>query len=70
MGVVGHLARCALVAKRLGGKITLSDICPELRELIRLAGLAVEMEGQPERGEEPLRVEEIQEEGHSGDLAP
>lgn len=54
---VALLARLALVAKRLGGRLNVEDACPDLRALLELAGLAVEMQRQAEGGEEPLGFE-------------
>ncbi len=68
LGAVDAVAHRALAAARAGGRLVLRDVAPELDDLLRLAGLAVEVEGQAERGEEPLRIEERQEEGHLGDL--
>ncbi len=62
------VARLALLAGRLGGGIVLTEVSPALRTLLELAGLRVEVEGQAELGEEPLGVQEGQEEGHPGDL--
>jgi hypothetical protein len=69
IGAVDDVARLALLARRLGGRIVLSDVSPELRSLLELAGLRVEVEREAERREEPLGVEEGQEELHPGDLA-
>jgi len=72
LGAVDDLARLALLARRHGGRIVLSDVSPALRSLLELAGLAglrVEVEGEAEGGEEPRRLEEGQEELHPGDLA-
>jgi ABC-type transporter Mla MlaB component len=76
MGTVDALARLALRARRLGCAISLRDVSSELRELLALAGLCeilpcsqgsgLEVVGQPEQREEPLRVEE---ERDSGDAA-
>jgi hypothetical protein len=68
LGAVDDLARLSLLARRLGGRIVLSDVTPALRALLALSGLGVEMEGEPERGKEPLGVEGRQEELHPGDL--
>ncbi len=68
LGAVDAIAHLALAAARAGGRLVLRDVEPELDDLLRLAGLAVEVDGQPEGGEQPLRVEEGQEEGHLGDL--
>jgi len=70
LGTVDEVARLALLARRLGGRIILSDLSPALRSLLDLAGLRVEVEGEAESGEEPLRVEEGQEHLHPDDLAP
>jgi hypothetical protein len=69
LGAVDDVARLALLARRLGGRIILSDVTPALCALLELAGLRVEVEGQAEAGEEPVRVEEGQEELHPGDHA-
>jgi len=44
MSAVDHVARLALMAKRLGGGVVLTEVCPDLRALLELAGLGVEME--------------------------
>ncbi len=67
---VDEVARLALLAGRLGGDVALGEVCPALDALLHLTGLAVEVEGQAELAEEPLRAQEGQEEGHPGDLAP
>jgi hypothetical protein len=67
---IDHLSRIALGAKRLGWRVVLVDVSPTLRQLLDLVGLTLEMEGQPELGEEPVRVERSQEEIHPGDLPP
>jgi hypothetical protein len=69
IGVVDDVARLALQAGRLGGRIVLSDVTPAVRALLELAGLRVEMEREAERGEEALWVEGEQEELHPGDCA-
>jgi hypothetical protein len=51
------VARHALVARRLGGRVVCDDVVPALRDLLAFAGLDVQMHGQPERREEPLGVE-------------
>jgi hypothetical protein len=67
VGAVDEVARLALLAIRLGGRIAIAEVSPVLRELLDLAGLPVEMEGQAELGEEPLGVQERQEEVHPDD---
>jgi len=59
---VDVVARWALGAVRRGGRVRLVDVTPSLRSLLDLAGLVVEMEGQTERREQPLRVQPVQEE--------
>ncbi len=68
IGAVDDVARLALLAKRLGGGLVLTDVSPDLRALVELTGLAVEMDGEPERREEPLGVQQVEEERHAGDL--
>ena len=67
---VDEVARLDLLTARLGGRIQLIDVAPALRELLDLAGLTVEMERQAKGREQPLGVEEVQEEVHGGDLPP
>ena len=45
---VESIARQALTATRAGGRLVLAEVAPALRELLVLAGLPVEMEGQTE----------------------
>ena len=40
----GHSDRVALMAKRLGGSILLTEVSADLRALLELAGLGLEME--------------------------
>ncbi len=74
IGVVDVVAHRALAAARAGGHVVLEDVEPELRDLLLLAGLVagedggVQVEGQAEGGEQALRVQEVEEEGHLGDL--
>jgi hypothetical protein len=67
LAAVEEVARLALLARRLGATVGISEVSPPLGELLDLAGLGVEVEGQPERGEEPLGVEIVEEEVHPGD---
>lgn len=46
--VVDDIAQQALLAARLGIGIRLSEVAPALRELLELAGLDLEMEGETE----------------------
>jgi hypothetical protein len=69
LGAVEEIARRALAAARRGGRLVLVDVAPEMRELLDLVELPVEVEGEPERREQALRIEEGQEERHLGDLA-
>jgi hypothetical protein len=43
LGAVDEVARLALLAARIGGRIELVDVTPALRELLELAGLGVEV---------------------------
>jgi ABC-type transporter Mla MlaB component len=63
LGAVDLLARLQLAAKRAGGRIRLRDPGPALHALLDLAGLRIEVEGQPEQREPALRVEEAVEPG-------
>lgn len=60
---VDVLARLQLAARRAGGRIRLRDPDPALRALLGLVGIRLEVEGQPEEREPPLRVEEAVEPG-------
>jgi hypothetical protein len=67
---VETVARLALTARRRGAAVVLVAVSPPLRELLEMAGLDVEMEGQAEGGKETLGVKRLQEEAHLGDLPP
>jgi ABC-type transporter Mla MlaB component len=58
LDAVDALARVALAARRLGCAIRLRDADPELLGLLGLVGLAREVVGEAEDGEE-LRPEEV-----------
>jgi len=62
------VARRALVARRLGGRVVCDDVVPALGDLLAFAGLDVEMQWQPERREEPLGGEPGEEEVQTRDL--
>ena len=66
LGMIDALARLQLAARRTGWTIRLRVACPEVRELIELAGLAdvlaLDALGQPEDGEQ-LGVQEVVEPG-------
>ena len=90
IGAVDDVARFVLLAKRLGGRLVLTDLSTKLRLLLDLAGLlaeaaglcvepaglcveevlSVEVERQTELGEEPLGIQEGEEERRGADLAP
>lgn len=70
LSTVDLLARFTLLAVRIGVLLVVEDAPPALRSLLELAALGVEMQGQAEAGEEPLRLEEVQEEAQLRDLAP
>ncbi len=58
LSVVDEVARLQLGAGRLGCTVELREVCPELRELLDLVGLGVEVGGEAERGEQ-VGVEEV-----------
>jgi hypothetical protein len=66
LGAIDVIARVALLARRRGGAVVLRDVTAELRALLELAGLRVEVQRQPEGREEALWIEEVEEEGHPG----
>jgi hypothetical protein len=68
LDAVDELAWMALIAGRIGGGITLDRVSPELRELLELCGLGVEVERKAEGREESLGVEEGEKIVHPGDL--
>lgn len=68
LSVVDVLARMALVAARKGSVLVLSEVAPTLEELLVLAGLRVQMLGEIEGAEEPLRVQHGEEEAERSDL--
>jgi hypothetical protein len=68
IGAVDDVARLALLANRMGGGLVLTDVSADLRTLVELTGLAVEMEREPERGEQALGVHQVEEERHARDL--
>lgn len=70
LGAVEDLARWQLAGRRLGGRVVIDQLSPEMTDLLELVGLGVEMERQAEGREEPLGVEQVEEQGHLGDLPP
>ena len=76
LSAVDEVARVAVWAGRMGGRVVLTEVSDRMRELLCLAGLGadgegaalvVEVEGQPELGEEPLGLEKGQEQAQPGD---
>ncbi|MEU6505588.1 STAS domain-containing protein [Streptomyces sp. NPDC046942] len=63
LAVVDLLARLELTARRAGGRIRLRDPDPALLALLDLVGLSFQVEGQAEKGEPALGVEEAVETG-------
>jgi anti-anti-sigma regulatory factor len=63
LGLVDVLARLQLAARRAGGRIRVRGPSPELRALLGLLGLPLEVEREPEQREPPLGVEEAVEPG-------
>lgn len=70
VGAVDVVARFALLAVRIGALLVVEDAPPELRRMLELAALGVEVKGQPEAGEETLGLEQVQEEAHLRDPPP
>ena len=52
VGLVERLARVALVARRHGCTVELTDVSDELRGVLDLVGLGVEVGGEPEGREQ------------------
>jgi hypothetical protein len=67
LGVVDVVARLLLVARRRGWRLELRPPAGALAELLELAGLRLEVQRQPELGEEALGLQEGEEERHLGD---
>jgi hypothetical protein len=44
LGAIDDVARLALSATKLGGRVVLEEVSPEMAELLELAGLGVEVE--------------------------
>ena len=58
LATLDGLARMQLAARRLGGAIRITEMCPDLAELVDLAGLRRELTGEAEEGEDAIGVEE------------
>lgn len=67
---VDLVARLVSAAANIGGRLVVTPTSTAMFELLALAALPVEVEGEPERGEEPFGVEEGEEEAHLGDPLP
>lgn len=67
LAAVDAVARTALRARRNGGRLVVVAAAPDLWALVQLAGLPVEMEREPEGGEEALGLEEGEEIAQAGD---
>lgn len=67
LGAVDEVARFCLLASRLGGHAVFETVSPELLDLVGLAGLTVEVHGEPEFCEQVLDVEKCQEGVDGGD---
>ena len=65
---VDAVGRLSLLARQARATVRVTEVCPELGELLELAGLGVEVERQAEEGEDALEVEQGEEEAHAGDL--
>jgi hypothetical protein len=58
LAVIDALARLRLAVRRAGGRMWLEEVSPPLAELLDLAGLRREVEGQPEGREQAFGVQE------------
>jgi len=58
LAFVAALARFQLIVRRAGGRVWLEDVSSPLAEVLDLAGLRVEVGGQPEGREQVLGVQE------------
>ncbi len=70
MSAVDTVASLSLLVRRLGADVVVEDPSPAMAQLLRLAGLPLEVKGQAEGGEEPLGAQDVQEEAERGDLSP
>ena len=61
LAAVDEVARACLLASRMGGRVVFETACPELLELVSLAGLCLEMSREAEGSEKVLGVEEVKE---------
>ncbi len=64
---VAIVARLALRARRLGADVVVEEASTEMVQLLELAGLPVEVAGQPEGRKQALGIEEVEEEAQGGD---
>ena len=58
LAAVEVLARLQLDWSRRGGRLAVRDLCPGLADLLKLAGLSLEVRGEVEEREDRLGVEE------------
>jgi hypothetical protein len=65
---VDRVARLELLARRLGARVVCRELIPQLRDLLTLAGLDVEVQREPECREEPLGCQRGEKEVDPGDL--
>ncbi len=68
LAAVDDLARWQLLGHRLGGRVVVDQVAPQMTQLLELAGLGVEVQWQAEGWEQPIVVQQVEEEGHLGDL--
>ena len=68
IGAADDVAHLVLAAARRSERVTVRDLAPRMDELLRLAALPIERERQAEPGEHASGVDEVEEEGHLGDL--
>ena len=67
LSTVDVVARRVLGATRDGKRVIVAEVHPDLADLLKLVGLSVEMQWEPECGEQALGIHDVEEEGHLGD---
>jgi hypothetical protein len=65
LSTIDLLAHLQLVCRRQGDRLHLEDVSEALAGLLHLSGLRAQLERQPERGEQPLSLEEGMDAGDS-----
>lgn len=68
LDAVDAVARLMLLARRAGTPVRFSEVATGVRELVELAGVGVEMQWEPEGGEQQLGLHRGEEDRQLGDL--